>query len=109
MLEGTGARSAAWATVVRRSGAKIRGVILYKVEFDFVRAPVPGVGVRAAWRGSEAILLIMQCRGRTGRVQWVRDAHESRTRESSCDDLNDVHQDTSMTCTNLKESEKLLI
>ena len=85
----------------RRSGAKIRGVILYKVDFDFVRAPVPGVGVRAAWRGSEAILLTMQCRGRTGRVQWVRDAHESRTRESSCDDLNDVHQDSTMTCTNL--------
>ena len=68
MLEGTGARSAAWATVVRRSGAKVRGVILYKVEFDFVRAPVPGVGVRAAWRGSEAILLIMHA---VQRAHWA--------------------------------------
>jgi hypothetical protein len=35
----------------RRSGAKIRGVIWYKVDFDFVRAPVPGVGVRRAGGG----------------------------------------------------------
>ena len=86
----------------RRSGAKIRGVILYKVDFDFVRAPVPGVGVRRAGGGLKRSRYDSSCSAEGARVQWVRDAHEPRTRDFPREMTSMTSmQDSTMTCTNL--------